>query len=272
MRTGSSHHPEAAVPPSRGGCARSTVSPDRRRRPRPSWLRAKNWDEHVEDLERMADSPGFLALRDQILDRARLRAGDHLLDVGAGTGLLALAAAQRVTHVSALDVSPAMCRHLERECNRRGLANVEVLVNAATDLPLADNSVDVVVSNYCFHHLSDGEKARALKQIGRVLRPGGRLVFADMMFRVNLASGRDRAVILLLARRMLQHGPAGLLRLLKNVTRVLAGRGEHPASVQWWHDALVNAGFVDVAVQPLAHEGGIAFARMPAWRSRGAAG
>jgi len=212
----------------------------------------------------MADSPGFLALRDHILELARLRPSDRLLDIGAGTGLLAIAAAPRVAHVSALDVSPAMCRHLVRKFDRCGLGNVEVLVNAATDLPLTDGTIDVVVSNYCFHHLSDREKEQALAQIRRVLRPGGRLVFADMMFRINLVRRRDRAVIALLVRRMLGLGPAGLVRLLKNATRVLAGRGEHPAGVEWWRDALLRAGFVDVAVRPLAHEGGMALARKPA--------
>jgi SAM-dependent methyltransferase len=235
-----------------------------RRRARPRWLRAKDWDEHVEDLERMADSPGFLALRDDILERARLRPSDRLLDIGAGTGLLAMAAAPHVAHVSALDVSPAMCRHLARKFDRCGVGNAEVLVNAATDLPLTDGTIDVVVSNYCFHHLSDREKTQALAQIRRVLRPGGRLVFADMMFRINLVRRRDRAVIALLVRRMVVLGPAGLVRLLKNVTRVLAGRGEHPAGVEWWRDALLHAGFVDVAVHPLAHEGGMALARKPA--------
>ena len=174
----------------------------------------------------MARSPGFLALRDRVLELARLRARDRLLDVGAGTGLLALAAAPRVERVFALDVSPAMCGHLERKLTRLGVDNAEVVVNSATALPLADGGVDVVVSNYCFHHLRDREKARALAQIRRVLRPGGRLVFADVMFRISIVKRRDRAVIGLFVSRMLRHGPSGLLRLMRNVTRMLAGRWE----------------------------------------------
>ena len=211
----------------------------------------------------MARSPGFLALRDRILELARLRARDCLLDVGAGTGLLALAAAPRVERVFALDVSPAMCGHLERKLTRLGVDNAEVVVNSATALPLADGGVDVVVSNYCFHHLRDREKARALAQIRRVLRPGGRLVFADVMFRISIVKRRERAVIGLYVSRMLRHGPSGLLRLMRNVTRMLAGRWEHPASVEWWRTALLDAGFVDVDVQALAHEGGVAVARKP---------
>jgi len=227
------------------------------------WLRAKDWDAHVDDLERMADTPGFTGLRDRILEIARLGAHDRLLDVGAGTGLLALTAAPLVASVSALDISPAMCRHLDCKFRRLGIENAEVLLSSATELPLEESAVDVVVSNYCFHHLSALEKRRALAEIRRVLRPGGRLVVGDMMFRLGLADRRDRAVIALLLRRMIRHGPAGLLRLAKNAVRIAARRWEHPASVEWWHDALVHAGFVEVAVRALEHEGGIAFARKP---------
>jgi ubiquinone/menaquinone biosynthesis C-methylase UbiE len=235
----------------------------RQPRSRLSWLRSKNWDEHVEDLEQMANSEGFLALRDRILELARLRSSDRVLDIGAGTGLLALAAADVTERVVALDVSPAMCQHLARKFTRLGIDDAEVVVAGATALPLPDGEFDVVLSNYVFHHLRDTDKLRALAQVKRVLRPGGRLVFADVMFRISVGNRRDRAVIGVFVVRMIRHGPAGLLRLMRNVMRILAGRWEHPASVEWWQDALRRAGFVDVEVQALAHEGGIAVARKP---------
>lgn len=230
------------------------------------WRRArgaKNWDQHVEHMEQLAATRAFREIRDLIIELAELQASDRLLDIGAGTGLLALAAAPRVARVSAVDVSPAMCRRLRERRELLGVANIEVLTESATNLPLADGTTDVVVSNYCFHHLGDREKVRALAEIARVLRPGGRLVFADMMFGVSLIHRRDRAVIARLVRRMLRHGPSGAVRVARNVARVASGRGEHPARVEWWRDALVCAGFVGVSVQALDHEGGIACARRP---------
>lgn len=226
--------------------------------------RAKNWDAHVEHIERLTETPAFSDLRHRVLALARLQMSDTLLDIGAGTGLLALAAAPRVAHVAALDVSSAMCERLQTKREQLGIENVEVLLGSATELPLRDAAVDVVVSNYCFHHLSDAEKVRALAEIWRVLRPGGRLVLGDMMFGLSLAHRRDRAVILRLMRRMLAHGPAGLLRVMSNAARVVTGRGEHPARVDWWREALLGARFVEVSVHALDHEGGIASARRPA--------
>jgi ubiquinone/menaquinone biosynthesis C-methylase UbiE len=211
----------------------------------------------------MADSPGFQKLRDLILKRARLSASDRLLDVGAGTGLLAQAAAPNVARVVALDGSPAMCGHLRAKFTHLELTNAEVRLGDATNLPLADDAIDVVVSNYCLHHLLDADKSRALVEIGRVLRPGGRLVFADMMFQIGIANRRDRAVIGVMVKRMARRGPPGVLRLLKNAMRMLRGRGEHPASVGWWRTALLDAGFTEVTVLALEHEGGIALARKP---------
>jgi SAM-dependent methyltransferase len=118
-----------------------------------------------------------------------------------------------------------------------------------------------VLSNYCFHHLSAPEKIRALAEIGRVLRPGGRLVFGDMMFSLTLLHRRDRAVVMRLAARMVGHGPSGVRRLVRNLRQVVSGRGEHPARVEWWRDALLGEGFIDISVQALEHEGGIASAR-----------
>jgi hypothetical protein len=86
-------------------------------------------------------------------------------------------------------------------------------------------------------------------------------VIGDMMFQIGLRNARARALIAHLVGTMLRSGPTGLLRLLKNALRHVTGRGEHPACADWWHRALENAGFAEVAVHVLDHEGGIAVTR-----------
>lgn len=214
-------------------------------------------------METLARTPAFAALRERILELAELGPRDRVLDVGAGTGLLALGAADRVLGVVAVDVSPAMCERLAARARASGKTNVEVREGDAARLPVADQSVEVVLSNYCFHHLPDPEKQRALAEVRRVLVPGGRFVFGDMMFSFSATSPRDRQVLGRLAVRMLRRGPAGILRLLRNGARLMVGRAEHPAPPQWWERALADAGFAAVSVEALEHEGGIALARKP---------
>ena len=88
----------------------------------------------------------------------------------------------------------------------------------------------------------------------RVLRPGGRLVFGDMMFSWSPAEERNREVVWSKVRAIARRGPAGWLRLLRNVGRMLIGRGERPASPDWWRIALLEAGFDSVEIEVLAHE------------------
>ena len=223
----------------------------------------KDWDHHVADAEEIARGAGFKALRDRILELASPAAGEQAVDVGAGTGLLTLPLAASVDRVWAIDIAPSMCEYLRTKAASAGLDNIDLAVASASSLPLVDGCADLVVSNYCFHHLDDAGKTRALGEVARVLRPGGRLVFGDMMFRVGLADPRDREVVSAKVRAMLRKGPAGVVRLAKNGLRFASGTWEQPARADWWESALREAGFVDIDVQPLAHEGGIAFARKP---------
>ena len=223
----------------------------------------KDWDRHVPDAELIARGTGFRHLRDRILELAAPQPSDVVVDVGCGTGLLALELADRVERVWAIDISASMIDYLRTKAASADLDNIDGAVASAVSLPLVDDCADIVVSNYCFHHLDDAGKGRALDEAMRVLKPGGRLVFGDMMFDLDPADPRNRAVIADKVQAMMRKGPAGVLRLAKNAIRLASGRWECPARAGWWRQALRDAGFVDIDVCVLDHEGGIAHARRP---------
>ena len=78
----------------------------------------KDWDDYVACPEAVAQTPGFVALRDGILTRAALGASDTVVDLGAGTGLLTLPAARRAARVWAVDISRSMCDYVRRVSTR----------------------------------------------------------------------------------------------------------------------------------------------------------
>jgi SAM-dependent methyltransferase len=99
-----------------------------------------------------------------------------VLDVGAGTGTLACAAAGRVAHVTAVDFSPGMLEQLRERAAREGLTNVDTMVMDAQSLAFPDASFDAAFSLFAFMFVPD--RARAFRELHRVLRPGGRVLVA----------------------------------------------------------------------------------------------
>lgn len=184
--------------------------------------------------------------------------------MGSGTGLLALAFAERTARVWAIDSSPAMNEYLRVKALSAGLANVETVLASAVSLPLIDGLADLVVSNYCLHELRHADKLLALAEAMRVLKPGGRLVIGDMMFSFNLMAPRDRRVVSAKLRTLARRGAPGVARVIRNAARQASGTGEHPANAAWWRKALEQSGFERVEIEILAHEGGITSAEAPA--------
>jgi SAM-dependent methyltransferase len=113
---------------------------------------------------------------------AVIRQGDTVLDLGAGSGTDTLVASRLVGptgRVIGLDMTEAMRQKLRQNVALAGAANVEVLAGNAETIPLPDSSVDVVTTNGVLNLVPD--KVRAIREIARVLRPGGRLQLADIV-------------------------------------------------------------------------------------------
>lgn len=101
----------------------------------------------------------------------------RVLDLGTGTGHLALALAPRVARVVGLDPTRAMLREAQAEALRRGVENADFLLGDAEDLPFRDGAFDLVTCRRAAHHFVD--LPRALAEARRVLRPNGRLLVDD---------------------------------------------------------------------------------------------
>jgi SAM-dependent methyltransferase len=121
-------------------------------------------------------------------------AGATVLDLGCGAGTDLLIAAQMAGpggHAIGVDMTPAMLDRASASAAEMGLANVELHESLIESLPLADGSVDVVISNGVIDLVPD--KDAVFDEIDRVLRPGGRLQVADVVIHQEVSEdARDR--------------------------------------------------------------------------------
>jgi ubiquinone/menaquinone biosynthesis C-methylase UbiE len=128
---------------------------------------------------------------------AELKPGETVLDLGSGGGIDVLLSARRVGPTGkayGLDMTDDMLALARENQERAGVANVEFLKGEIENIPLPDNSVDVVISN-CVINLS-ADKDRVLREAFRVLKPGGRFAVSDVVVRGEVPDEIRKSMLL----------------------------------------------------------------------------
>ena len=158
---------------------------------------------------------------------ATLNPGETVLDLGSGGGIDVLLSAKRVGpegKAYGLDMTDEMLALARENQRKAGAQNVEFLKGEIENIPLPDNSVDVVISN-CVINLS-GDKDRVLAEAFRVLKPGGRFAVSDVVVRGEV--------------------PASIRRNMELWVGCIAGAMQDSE----YSEKLRHAGFSDVAIEP----------------------
>jgi len=129
---------------------------------------------------------------------ADAKAGETVLDLGSGGGIDCFLAARAVGptgHVIGVDMTPAMIDRARTNAKTHRFANVEFRLGEIEHLPVADDSIDLIISN-CVINLSP-EKPQAFREAHRVLRPGGRVLVSDLVLVHEIAPEMRRSIELL---------------------------------------------------------------------------
>ncbi len=155
-------------------------------------------------------------LRTMTIENALLKSGESLLDVGCGTGGVTIPGKRRIGHngkAAGIDPSPEMIAVASRKAGKAGL-EIDFRLGVIEALPYPDASFDVVTSSLMMHHLPEDLQVKGLKEIYRVLKPGGRVLIADTMQPRGFLA---RRLFALLARHHgLKFGIEGLPEMLRS--------------------------------------------------------
>jgi len=148
-------------------------------------------EQHARRYDAKMDAQAAEEIR-LLQDAGVLGPGSSVVDIGAGSGQFALAAAEVCERVAAVDVSPVMLARLAEKLDRGAASNVEAISAGFLTYRHSGEPADLVYSRYALHHLPDFWKAIALGRIAGVLRPGGALRLWDVVYSFDPADAERR--------------------------------------------------------------------------------
>ncbi|HET9714157.1 MAG TPA: class I SAM-dependent methyltransferase [Pyrinomonadaceae bacterium] len=125
---------------------------------------------------------GFDRARQELISQANIKPGQHILDIGCGTGTLVVLLKRRYedVEVAGLDPDPKALRRAKTKVRRAGVS-VQLDQGFADELPYEQASFDRVLSSFMFHHLEGQDREKTLQEVSRVLKPGGSFHLLDFV-------------------------------------------------------------------------------------------
>ena len=143
----------------------------------------ENYDKRAETYDQeMISKFGeyYFKVIKKIVEFTQPKSEDIVLDIGAGTGAVSFALAPRVKRVIAVDISESMLAEARKKAEDANIGNIEFVVGDFLQ-PNVSEKVDAIVSNIALHHLTDEDKAKAIKNMAGLLNDKGRIVLGDVI-------------------------------------------------------------------------------------------
>jgi len=132
---------------------------------------------------------GYAEILDRMVEHANVRAGDRVLDLGIGTGNLALRLSRSDIELWGLDLSQRMIDIAARRLPLAHLLCADMTAAWPEEIP---DRFDVIVSAYTLHHLEDSRKREMIQQLTDLLSPDGRIIIGDLAFPTRTALEKTR--------------------------------------------------------------------------------
>ncbi|MBN1289170.1 MAG: methyltransferase domain-containing protein [Actinobacteria bacterium] len=218
-----------------------------------------DWNEYAEKYEAVqAGDPIHVRAVEAIAEKVEVSDEGRLLDLGCGTGDVTSKVLEKLPRVKVIGVDPAA--NMRKVYLKRfgGNPDIEARDGDGLSIPVEDSSIGCVVSHIALHHVLPEKRADCASEIARVLKPGGKLVYADCFTgMVGPLSDRRRQDDIVdrqigWAKYCLNHGAnEKAYVLIRSIPLILAADGEYPTVPEVWIEHLESAGLIDIKLSPI---------------------
>jgi SAM-dependent methyltransferase len=215
-----------------------------------------DWDQFSKRYDDIfLDNPQYVETIERMVVHIKDGDGDSILDLGCGTGNIISRLLEEFPNASVVGLDPSEGMRRATEERFSGNPRVEVSDGNALEMPLDSNRFDYVLSNLALHHLRPEERGACAGEIARVLKPEGRLIYADMFCDVD-GPPRDpercRDIIEKFtgcALYCLEQGAYEMMLIILGTLPLdIKNEGEYLTTTGVWSDVLGAAGFADITV------------------------